>query len=100
MAFESKRMTDPKGIKPDVIAENAVDYSNFRFRDGYVVSEDQSPIEDAVEVGSAVVAPDDELTAVQSSQVSETAAQRRAREKAEKDTGKATNGEGDTVQTA
>lgn len=100
MAFKPKRMTDPKGVKPDVMAENAVDYSNFRFRDGYVVSEDQSPMEDAVEVGSAVVAGDD-LAEVQSSQVPETAAQRRAREKAEKDTaGKATNGEGEPVQTA
>lgn len=100
MAFSPKRMTDPKGIKPDVLAENAVDYSNFRFRDGYVVSEDQSPMEDAVEVGSAVVAGED-LTEVESSQVPETNAQRRAREKAERDTaGKATNGEGDPVQTA
>lgn len=100
MAFEPKRMTDPKGVKPDVLAENAVDYSNFRFRDGYVVSEDQSPIEGAIEVGSAVVAPDDELATVQSSQVPEPAAQQKSRNSPKSAQGKATNGEGDTVQTS
>lgn len=44
MAFKPVRLTDPKGNLPDVIADNAVDASNYRYRDGYVKAKSQAGV--------------------------------------------------------
>jgi hypothetical protein len=44
MAFKPVRLTDPKGKLEDVIADNAIDESNYRFRDGYVKAKSQAGV--------------------------------------------------------
>lgn len=51
MAFQPVRLTDPKGDREDVIATHPVDLTNFQYRDGYVVSKDQSGLSKDDETG-------------------------------------------------
>lgn len=93
MAFEPKRLTHPEGKLGDVVATTATDYSNFRFRDGYVVAEDQSDLEGDAELGTVGDEVDSEKPAPP-------ATPKRSGAKETADKGKATNDQGQTVQTA
>lgn len=86
--FEPVRMTHPKGKGPDFVASTPAEYNSLRFRDGYVVSENQRPL--GAETESAPVVGHD--TVVEStSQPAEPSAKRGA--------GKATDADGKTVAT-
>lgn len=102
MAFQPVRLTHPtKGEEfADVVATTPVDLSNFRFRDGYVKSEDQSGLGDDTDtehVDSSESAPE--------APKAESPSVRRNRERQEREASKnadtpATDANGDTVQTA
>ena len=92
MAFEPVALTDPKGVKDDVVAETAADLSNFLYRDGYV------KVEDAVEseADAPVVGPDTVVTAETPKSNGSTGKTNTAKP----NTGKAADATGTTVQTA
>ncbi|WNY15149.1 hypothetical protein SEA_MACGULLY_45 [Rhodococcus phage MacGully] len=73
MAFEPVKMTDPSGKRDDVVAETAIDYNNFRFRDGYV------PVPDPVVTSES----DADSVQEQPPAKPETATERRKREQRE-----------------
>lgn len=96
MAFQPVRLTDPKGVHDDVVAEHPVDYNNFRFRDGYVEAKDQSGLEGSDDKATNEVASDKET---EPAKKESTAAEKRAAAR-EAQQGKATDAAGNTVQTA
>ena len=55
--FKPVRLTHPSGKYEDVVAASATEYSDFLYRDGYVVSKDQRPLvsEDAPAASSETV---------------------------------------------
>lgn len=75
MAFKPVKLTDPKGKRDDVVAETAVDYNNFVFRDGYVHAEEKAKVDSKTTV---------KLDSAEAKPV----------------TGKATDAKGNTVQTS
>ncbi len=108
MAFEPKRLTHPSGKFGDVVVENPTDYSNFLYRDGYVVSEDQSDLFPEVEE-SAVAAEGEEVDSGDAAKTEppkqETARERRERERQEAQAakevaGNPTDAQGETVPTS
>lgn len=55
--FKPVRLTHPSGKHEDIVATSATEYSDFLYRDGYVVSKDQRPLgsEDAPAATSETV---------------------------------------------
>lgn len=123
MAFKPVRLTDPKGNREDVIATHPVDLTNFQYRDGYIVSEDQSGLDESDATGetASTVAgirtldqakqtqaeidaekgdAGDAVASEKASTSSAPAAKSTSKPSSGTGEGKATNAAGNTVQTA
>ncbi|WIC89662.1 hypothetical protein SEA_APIARY_40 [Rhodococcus phage Apiary] len=86
MAFQPIRLTHPTS-RENVVADNAADYNNFVYRDGYVVAKDQSGLG-----GKDAVASDTSASAGATAPARpETAAEKRKREQEESATKADTN---------
>lgn len=91
--FEPVRMTHPQGKGPDLVAYTPAEFTSLRYRDGYVESKDQRPL-DAVTADSPVV---DDVTVGETAVVESTP--QPAEPSAKRGAGKATDADGRTVAT-